>query len=360
MGWNVGRVSSLQLNLVNRGHVARVTEELSLAGKELSTGRKADLFADLGPQASVALTLRAREDNTQAYMTSNDLLDSKLEAMLASVDAVRDGAEGVLKNALVNASRPTTGAEALQSESRAALESIIGSLNVSYNGDHMFSGTASDRQPLTRWEEVNPETGLSPKQVIADIVGTGPTSVAEAEAMIDEIGAFFASTNTADPDRNFEGTFFNGTPQLDAGGAPSNRVNARISEGQALEYGVQANDQAFRDTLKGLAMLAVIDVSEISDEAAYVRWMDEVNGALSDGVQGARSAAADIGFNQQMVEKAQDQLEDISLVQRTQISNFESVDPYEAATRVSNLETQLQASYSVTARLSQMSLLNFL
>jgi len=360
MSWSVSRVSSLQLNQFNRQHVARATEALQRAGQELSTGRKADLFADLGPRAAVALTLRAREENTQAYMKTNGILDSKLEAMLASVDAVRHGSQDVLQNALINASRPSTGANTLKGEARAALESIIGSLNISYNGDHLFSGTASDRPPLSRWDAADPDTGLSPAGVLADIVGAGPASLSEAEAMIDEINAFFASTNSADPDRNYEGVFFKGTPLLDASGLPAGRVTARIDEGQKLEYGVQANDRAFRDTLKGLAMLTVVDVSTIDDEAAYARWMEEVNGALSGGVQGALAVSANIGFNQQVVAKAQTQLDDISLVQRTQISNYESVDPYEAATAVSNLETQLQASYSVTARLSQLTLLNFL
>lgn len=360
MSWNISGISSMQLNFTNRQHVARVTEQLQNAGQELATGRKADLFADLGPRASIALTLRAREENTQTYLTVNQVLDSKLEAMLASIDATRTSSEDVLQNALINASRPTTGANALQSESRAALESVIGSLNISYNGDHLFSGTASDKAPLTRWDAANPDTGLSPEQILSEIVGSGPATLAEAEAMIDEIDAFFASTNTADPDRNFEASFFNGTPLHDAGGDPNTRVTARINEGQQLSYGVQANDPAFRDTIKGLAMLAVADVSQIEDEATYARWMEAVNDALSGGVQGVLSTAASIGFNQQVVAKAQTQLDDISLVQRTQIGNYENVDPYEAAAMVSSLETQLQASYSVTARLSQLTLLNFL
>jgi flagellar hook-associated protein 3 FlgL len=47
-------------------------------------------------------------------------------------------------------------------------------------------------------------------------------------------------------------------------------------------------------------------------------------------------------------------------VQRTQISNYESVDPYEAITRMNSLETQLQASYQVSSRLSSLSILNYL
>lgn len=359
MSWTISRVSSLQLNLANRQYVARATELLQKAGQELSTGVKADIFADLGPRAAVALTLRAREENTQAYITSNKILDSKLQAMLTSVDGVRDSADDVLQNALVNASRPTTGVAALQDESRAALESIIASLNISYNGDHLFSGIDSDTPPLTRWNEVSDATGTSPEQVLQDIVGSGPTTLAEAEEMIAKLDAFFDSTNS-DPALNYEGTFFNGTPLVDDSGAEANRVTARIDVGQALEYGVQANDEAFRSMMKGLAMLAVTNVAEIDDSATYARWMEEVNASLSGGVQGALNVSAGIGFNQQVVENTQTHLNDLSLVQRTQIADYENVDPYETSTLVTSLETQLEASYNVTARLSQMSLLNYL
>ncbi len=360
MSWNVSRVSSLQMSQFNRDYVSQATLALQKAGQELSTGLKADLFADLGPRASIALTLRAREENTQAYTTSNALLESKLEAMLASVDAVRNQTGDVLEISLVSSSSPSLGADALQAQARAALESTIATMNTSYNGDHLFSGTASDQAPLTRWGEVSARTGLSPEEVLSDIVGTGPTTVAEADAMISEIEAFFASANSADPDRNFEATMFNGTPLLNASGDPSNRITARINEGQELVYGVQANDEPFRETLKGLAMLSLVDVSQIGDSATYTRWMEAVNASLSSGSQGALESSSSIGFNQQVVATTQEQLNDMSLVQRTQISNFESVDPYEAATMVSSLETQLQASYNVTARLSQLSLLNYL
>lgn len=360
MTWNVGRVSSLQFNLFSRSHVAKATTALQRTGQELSTGRKADIFADLGSRAATAINLRAREENTQAYMTANKVLDSKLEAMLTSVDGVRDTAQSVLQNALINASRPVTGASALKSEARAALESVISGLNISYNGDHLFAGTRSDRPPMTRWSEVNSATGYSPEEVLQDIVGSGPTTAAEAQAMMDAIDDIFASANTVDPDRNFESTFFNGTPALDASGQPSNRVSARINTGQELEYGVQGNDTAFRDIIKGLAMLVATDVSEISDEAAYAAWMEGVTQALSAGVQGALGASARIGFGQQVVETTQIRLTDLSLVQRTQIGDYENVDPYEAATRLTDLETQLQASYNVSARLSQLTILKFL
>jgi len=356
---SINTVSTLQLSLTTRKYVAEATQALQDASQELSTGVKSDIFGDLGARAAQLLSLRAREDNTQAYISSNEILDSKLQAMLTSVDAVRGQAQGVLETSLINASRPSIGVTALQGEAKSAMGSIIASLNITYNGDYLFAGIDSDAQPLTRWSETNSGTGTSPEAVLQAIVGTGPTTLAEAEDMIDQINAFFDSAN-ADPADNFEGTFYSGTPLLDGSGAEAPRVTARIDEGQALEYGVQANDDGFRDMLKGLAMLAVTDVSAIENQEVYARWMEEVNDALSGGLEGGLQTSADIGFNQQVVETTQGRLGDLSLVQTTQISNYEGADPYEAATMVEALQTQLQASYSVTARLASLSLLNYL
>ncbi len=360
MGFSVGRVSTMQFNQFNRQFVSRATIELQRAGQEVATGRKADIFADLGPRAASTLTLRAREDDTQAYIKANGILENKLQAMMTSVDAVRDSVDSVFQNALINVARPVNGASALQMQARASLEVVIATMNISFDGDALFSGTASDRAPLTRWDAVNPDTGLSPEAVLQSIVTAPPATAAEAQAMIDDIDAVFDSAYAADPDADFEATFYNGTPALDSSGQPENRVSARIEAGLALDYGVQANDQSFRDMLKGLAMLAVTDVSKITDEAAYGTWMAKVTETLSSGSQAALNTSATIGFNQQVVDTAQKRLNALSLVQQMQISNYESVDPYEAVTRMTNLETQLQASYAVSARLNQLSFLNYL
>ncbi|MCI5097399.1 MAG: flagellar hook protein [Rhodobacteraceae bacterium] len=357
---SVGRLSTLQLNLTNRRHVSTTTTALESAGREVSTGRRADIFKDLGPRAAAALKLRSNEEDTQAYLLSNGVLGNKLQAMLTSTDSIRERTQAVLESALGNASRPVNGADTLQEQARAALESIVATLNTSYNGDHIFAGIESNEAPMTRWSETNPETGLSPKDVLEGIVGSGPTSVADVQAMTAEIDAIFDSSNTVNPERNYEGTYFSGSPLQDGSGNPTNRVTARISPGQALDYGVQANDQGFRDIIKGLSMLASTDVAQIDDPEAYEAFMSHVIDALSAGQEGALDTSARIGFNQQVVETAVTRLTDLSLVQRTQIANYETVDPYEAVTRMTSLENQLQASYQVSARLSNLSILNYL
>ncbi|WP_372884237.1 flagellin [Shimia sp.] len=360
MAWSVGRVSSFQFNLTNRQNISQASIALQQAGQEVATGRRADIFADLGPAAAGALKLRAREDETQTYLMANELLGNKLSAMLTSIEAIRDQVQDVLEVALSNASSPANGAFVLQSQARAAMESVISTLNVKYNGEHLFAGTQSDNAPMMRWDEANPVTGLSPEDVAAGIAAAGLTDPASATGMAAEFDLVFSSSDAVNPDRNYEQTHYLGTPLTDGAGDPNNRVRARLSPGQELEYGVQANDPGIRDIIKGLSMLISTDVSTIEDETTYQEWMSHVIDALSSGQEGALDASTRIGFNQQVVETSIQRLGDLSVVHLTQIAAYESVDPYEAATRMTNLQTQLQASYEVAARLSSLSILSVL
>lgn len=358
MSWLSTRMSSYQMNFYLKSYVSETSLALQRAGQELSTGRRADMFGDLGPRAGVAITMRAREETTQSYLDANAVLEHKLEAMLSAIETVRGPVEEVLETAVVNKESKGTGAKALQAQARAALETVVGTLNMSFNGEYLFSGLTSDTAALTRWDAADATTGLSPEDVLAAIVGTGPTTAAAAATMIADLDDVFNSTH-ATTSYNFEETFYNGTPELDGGGVPYDRVAGRIDQDQELAYGVQANDQGFRDVIKGLAMLASVDIDAIADEAAYTAWMDAAVTALGEGTQGVLDMSANLGFNQGVVEKAKERLEDISLVQRKQIATYENVDPYEVTTIMRGLETQLQASYSVSSRLSGLTILDW-
>lgn len=359
MVWNVASTSSYQFNLFSRQNVQRTALELQRAGQEVSTGRKADIYADLGPRSTSVMRLRASEADNQTFMQSNDVLGNKLQAMLTTIDSARDRLQGVLQTAIANVATPQNGAAVLQDQAKSALESVISTLNTSFNGDHLFAGLQSDTPPLVRWSEINATTGLSPEDAMTSIFGGGPVDAASATAIADQIDQAFASNDTGNPARNYEATFYNGSPELDGGGQPTRQVNAWVNNGQEVVYGARANDEPFREAIKGLAMLAVTDVSQM-DEAAYSTWMNRVVDALSSAQEGMLGVSARVGFNQQVVETTQSQLTDLSLVRRTQISDYESVDPYEAITRMQSLETQLQASYQVSSRLSGLSILNFL
>lgn len=356
---SIGRISTLQFVQTNKDLVTRSSLALQNAGREVSTGRRADIFYDLGSSAAATITLRSGLENAEAYYINNELLQGRLQVQLDSVEVIRDQVQDVLQSVLANSSSPSTGAQTLQVQARTALEVVISQLNVGFNGEALFAGLRSDRPPMTLYTTQNPSTGLSPENVISGIIGAPPTTLVQIQNISDQLDDVFESS-AADPDQNFESTFYSGTPESDLSGVPSKRVTAFIDRGLELEYGLQANDKPFRDVIKGLAMLAATDASEIQGQDVYVAWMQKISEVLVNASSEVLTVSVDIGFRQQAVETAQQRLDATKMTYQKQIADLENVDPFEAATKLKFLETQMRASYEVTAQLTSLSILNYL
>ncbi|MGH6913532.1 MAG: flagellin, partial [Geminicoccales bacterium] len=66
------------------------------------------------------------------------------------------------------------------------------------------------------------------------------------------------------------------------------------------------------------------------------------------------------GQNQALVAANQERLEVAKGLYNRQIVELERRDPYEAATILTTLEQQLEASYLITARMNELSLTSYL
>lgn len=360
MSSTISTVSTLQTLLSRRRMAADLQEQLSQASQEVSTGIRADVYRSLGVRSAETLALRARMDRNAGLISSNRVLTNRMELMAETLGQARDIAQGFLNLAISNRDTPAATAVTLQASARDALEQLRSLINVSYHGAALFSGVDSGQAPLQGWDDANPQTGLSPRGVVEGVIGGGIASAADAAAKVAEMEMIFSSADAAQPARNFEATFYNGTPLLDAGGAPSPRLTAHVEDGVTLSYGVQANDTAFTQLLRGLSMLAGADASTITDPDAYGTWVGAAVDALGAGIEGLIQTEAGLGGQQKVLEETIAQQTDRNDLYNRQILSVEGVDAYEAASRMSQLQTQLEATYAVTARLSKLSFLNFM
>ena len=69
---------------------------------------------------------------------------------------------------------------------------------------------------------------------------------------------------------------------------------------------------------------------------------------------------ATIGAAQQRVTDANTHMAAQMTILQTQIGNLDNVNPYQTATLVNSLTTQIQTAYSLTAALQKLSLVNYL
>ncbi len=77
-------------------------------------------------------------------------------------------------------------------------------------------------------------------------------------------------------------------------------------------------------------------------------------------MQGVTNVQARLGVAQNRVSDASERMSIQRDILTRQVTGLENVDPYEAATRVNALMSQVEVSYSLTARIRQMSLLRYL
>lgn len=348
--------SNLHVSLNRQQTMADLNRRLEIANQELSTGFKSDLYADLRTRSAESLSLRASMDRNENFVTSNKMLNDRMSATAGALKSIRGAAQEFLDLAVSNRVMASSTVSEMQTAARASLELLTGQANTAFQGTSLFSGVDSEAEPINPWGDINGTT--SPKALMASIVGTGISSTADAQAKIAAVNAVFDDTAAAGS--RFEDVFFNGTPRLDANGQPSPRVTALIDENVALEYGVQANDTAFRDLLKGLAMILSADPAQISDKGAYETWVKTAVDSVSSGIDGLLDTETRIGTQQNVVTQAMTTQDARVNLYRSKVLDLEGVDPYEASTRVMQLQTQLQATYEISSRMAKLSFLNFL
>jgi flagellar hook-associated protein 3 FlgL len=347
-------VATALQSLRQRETTSRLSAELADVSQELSTGLKANPYDDLGYKSSDAIAIRMQVTRNDGFLTSNKLLDSRFLAVETSLGAMRDVGQAVLEQAMTaqSASGPSTAY--LSQAARSTLDTIIQRAAVSDSSGYLMAGTRLETNPLQAWDEVNPATGFSPAGAVTDVIGGPMNSMADVQSAIDGLKAAFGDADPANPNRNFEATFYNGAP------SSSPPLTSRTSETQTLSQNAQANDPAMRDLMRGLAMLSAVDANDITDPDAREVWLDEARSAISSGLEGLIDLETVTGLKRGQLQDTMAAQESRALFLDQESLKLEGADPYDAATRLTQLQNQLDSSYAVTARLSRLSFLNYL
>ncbi|MHC0051986.1 flagellin [Actibacterium sp. D379-3] len=321
-----------------RRHNQTLKTQLDTLVQEIATGQTADqgarLSGDFMPLSAIERSLTALD----AYKTTTAEAALMTQAMQVSLDNLAGAADQVTPALLLAGGAPeatllaTTGADAL-----GKLEQAVAALNGAVTGRALFSGAATDTRALAPADVMMAEL----KTLIA--VETTPGGVMAA------VAAWFDT-----PGGGFETAIY--------GGADTAAGPMRLAEGQTLSLDVTAADPALRDVLRGLATAALL-----ADEATLGGDVDARAGlALMAGehlltAEGALSTLqAEVGTAQNRIETIQ--VENAAQTTMLTLARTELIgaDPYETATELEAVQTQLETLYTITARLARLSLADYL
>ncbi|HCX68832.1 MAG TPA: hypothetical protein DHK64_15220, partial [Rhodobiaceae bacterium] len=79
-----------------------------------------------------------------------------------------------------------------------------------------------------------------------------------------------------------------------------------------------------------------------------------------EGTQSVESIVTNLGLASATLENTQNRHDATMATANEILGDIQNADPYEVGVKLNTLETQLQASYQVTAMLSQLSLVNYI
>ena len=297
--------AAMQQNMLSQ--IRSVQSQLAEATEQSSSGVKSDSYAGVADNSYVIATLSAEISEAVAYADIAEEIQTRVEVYYSTLNDMVDLLTEMTSDLSGALSTGTDKAYGINESAGAALETFASLLNTQYEGRYIYAGSASD---------------------------TAPVSVDTADY------AVITSPSTTDL------SYYSGNSDI---------ASAKVADGTTIEYGITAQEDAFEQALRALNLAANASTDPV-DEAA-----------LTEAMELIESAAAGLSELQNQVSYTQDQLEavvdmhtDFQLAAEGTVSNLADIDLAEAVVTLETLSIQLEASYSITAQITDMSLFEYL
>lgn len=307
------------------------------AGRELASGLHSNLAAATKGDFRPLLALERRSAVLAAQSQSLARSAAKAQVSGLSLQKIGEFASRTGPELLSAALRGDAAALKLGAANVAGqFAAAIAALNISHGGASLFSGAATD-QPAT----------LPAGEILAELRSL-TAAASDAAALIAQVDAYFL-----DP----AGGYLNSAYL----GSVSDAAATELDENISVQVHVRADDPAIRPVLRDLALAALVAGGALAADPQGQRQVLASSGTgLLSGKDAILALRAGLGRVEELIDDALSAKSAEATALDIQRNDITAADPYEAAARFEALQGQLQAHYTVTARLSRLSLANFL
>lgn len=326
-------LGDLAQSFMLRQRNSALKQDMNRLTTELVTGQVADVRKVLAGNYSYLTDIERKTDSLAGYKVATSEATHFASTMQTNLDRLGSITQ-VLSNSLLTAGTTISAADT-PAEAKAALQSMIGTLNTDIAGRHLFSGTATDQAPL-----VDADTLLSELRIAIGGASTPADIMAAAETWFAAPAGYaaLAYQGSSDPLAPFA-----------------------ISQTDNVTLDVRATEPGIGKMLRLAAVAALADDPAFGLDAAeqaelHARAAEEMFRAQDD----ITTLRATVGFTEARIDTVAARNEAESTGLSFAKAALLEVDPFEAATQLEEVQFQLQSLYSVAVRMSQLSLVNFI
>lgn len=327
-------------DLLSHQRQARVNNtlksQLETTAIEAVTGRYQDVTKALNGQIGEAFLIQKALDDIEQSDRINTLTASRLSLTTGALGSIREGTDGIGTSAIIAlTTNDSFSLETLAYKAENDLRNTMSLLNSGQGQRRLFAGD--------------------------DVLAT---PLASPDILLDDVKAILqANPNAADAQTALD-TYFNdpagGFATNIYQGGDGNAASSYLYDGTKIDYSVRADHQALKDTMRGLAVLAVADSVHDIDTDAFADIFTHGANSVNKGESNLIKLEGLIGVNEGQIEKAVAHQNNEKLTLGIALNDLVGRDQYEAVTSLQLLQTQLESSYLITTRLSNLSLTNYL
>lgn len=345
---------------------------------QISSGLKSQTLSGLGGDIIKTSRARVGVNNLDTYNNNIVNADRRIKLMLNSISQIKDQTDSIsdaLTVAVQQGDYPDL--QSIQDLARKTLDFVRNLVNETDGERYLFGGADTTEPPLgsdglfkSALGEFVPDSSdlTMPPLVASGMIGDWGDGTITTDQFI------AAYHGTSDTVLGFSNALTTGT---------AGKTTVRVSNTSEFDYTSLANKTSMKDIINALGVLVSLPPVEyapgaLNDPTATTiagdtppnppREKQENFFAVLNDLQRTLSIAKDgldtEGFK---LSQVQAQISKVKTSNTDQINTFkniidesENVDITEASVKLTQLQTQLQASFQVTALMSQLTLANFL
>lgn len=341
-------ISSLAVSLSLRNATSRLQATLPRLQQEMVTGKYQDAGLALGAESRKLASFINDIDHTQRLIDTNSQVGARLSMTQASMTRLNDLASDLTNAVGIAMSEPSQVSAAEQTAQKVIAE-MTSILNTQVNGVFIFSGVNADNKPMSDYETGGAKAAFD--AAFFSYFGFTKNDPAATSITRTQIEDFL--TTSVEP------LFLGAGWTANVSSATDEVMVSRISPEVTAETSVSANETGFRQL-----MLASVVAAELYDSALGAETSSAVSeyviSKVGTATGGMIKRQGEVGLVEERITRANDQLITQKSLLETFASELESVDPYETSIELSTLLTQIEVSYSITSRIQNLSLMNYL
>lgn len=320
-------ISTLGLQLVNSTNITSGQNLLSKLSQQLTTGKYSQNLTDYtSSNAQKLMNFNSQITQQKGFLDVITTLTPRMEMYEKAFEGVEKTASEAFSTILSVATYTPERNGSLRTQIEGFMDQVQYYLDLQVGERYIFSGSRYDTPPVTDIKALP----------------VPPTEVAPYLAVEPAVPAYDADYDVLNPADPHPEAWVNESTSIDVT--------------RKLTYGITSNETGFQQVVMGLRWA----YAATQDQANYSTYMDRARDLLTTGIANVRATHTDNTNAYSVLNRTKDLITSNISNLTNQIDDTQNVDVNEVAVKITTLQAQLEASYAATAKMINLTILNYL